>query len=932
MNNACINNASVSDDLLLRLWGKSDEHTETDYHPLLFHLLDVGFCARSLWRDGLFPLTRSLLAEALCLPEEEAQQVCVLLAAQHDLGKASAFQLKPSVQALAAQARAAGFDIAHPAQPEQPHGYVTACTLPSLAAGGVGGWQAELETAFLLGRITGGHHGTFPTKAELAPPKMSPSATLGTGLWDEARRALLLRVQAVLFPNTPPVALPTLDAAALVPLVGGFVSVADWLGSSFSPSPVRSVPEYAPQSQEQAARAVRDFGWTARPQFAVPAAFGDIFQDKDGRPFAPNPMQQEVATRADSAQGPYLLIVEAAMGEGKTEAALYAIDRALTTHQASGFFLALPTQATGNAMFERVLHDYLKKRAQGGLFNFQLVHAGSWNSPVFDKLKVAANTPDREDEQSRIAAQQWFTRKKQALLAPFGVGTIDQSLLGVLQTRHWFVRLFGLAGKVVVFDEVHAYDVYMGTILARLLGWLRALGCTVVLLSATLPDSKRRDLVQAWDSQADVPDAEYPRVTFIGNGGPAQSVHVRQETVAPKEVHVSYADPELQALAAAIRADLPDGGCAAVICNTVARAQEAHRLLRDALEPAGWDVTLFHARTTANWRAAREEAVLAAFGKKSGLRPRKAILVATQVAEQSLDLDFDWMASDMAPADLLLQRLGRLWRHPRPERPAVIPRFVVLCGEGADGLPVFPKGTDHVYDEYVLLRSRHFLPPGLLALPGRIDPLVQAVYGGPDLPEGLSAAWQEALTEAKGNSESAARNSAAAARRVLVPAPGQGAKNVLAQGERAGDVLRSLYDDDDPLVHETLRAATREGDPSLTIVCAGTDANGWALALPPASIPNAKTNSQAHAEAARTMLGFAVSVSSQGLLHVLKKDEYAPDAWKDSPLLRYHRSLTFDNGACDGVPGYRLRLSQDVGLEIEKAGQHSSPLGVSPRG
>ncbi len=916
-----MSNASLNDELLLRLWGKSDERDEAGYHPLLFHLLDVGFCARSLWRDGLSPLTRSLLADALCLSEEEAQQVCVLLAAQHDLGKASAFQLKPSVRALAAQARDAGFDIAHPAQPEQPHGYVTACTLPSLAAGGAGGWQAELETAFLLGRITGGHHGTFPTKAELAA--MSPSATLGMGLWDEARRALLLRVQAVLFANTPPVALPTLDTAALVPLVGGFVSVADWLGSSkthFSPSPVRSVPEYAPQSQEQAARAVRDFGWTARPQFAAPAAFGDIFQDKDGKAFAPNPMQQEVAVRADSAQGPYLLIVEAAMGEGKTEAALYAIDRALTTHQAGGFFLALPTQATGNAMFERVLHDYLEKRAQDGLFDFQLVHAGSWNSPVFDALKVAATAPDREDEQNRVVAQQWFTHKKQALLAPFGVGTIDQSLLGVLQTRHWFVRLFGLAGKVVVFDEVHAYDVYMGTILARLLGWLRVLGCTVVLLSATLPKAKRRDLVQAWDSQADVPDAKYPRVTFIGSGGPAESVQVRQETVTPKDVHVSYAAPDLQALAGAIKADLPDGGCAAVICNTVARAQEAYRLLRDALEPAGWDVTLFHARTIANWRAAREEAVLAAFGKK-GLRPRKAILVATQVAEQSLDLDFDWMASDMAPADLLLQRLGRLWRHPRPGRPAAIARFLVLCGEGADGLPVFPEGAAHVYDEYVLLRSRHFLPPGLLALPGRIDPLVQDVYGGLDMPEGLSDAWQEALEEAKRNSESAARNSAAAARRVLVPAPGKGAKNVLGQGERAGDVLRSLYDDDDPLVHETLRAATREGDPSLSVVCAGTDANGRALALPPASIPNAKADPQAHAQAARAMLGFAVSVSSQGLFHALKKDEYAPDAWKDSPLLRYHRALAFDNGLCDDVPGYRLRLSRDLGLEIEKEGQ-----------
>ncbi len=910
----------MNDELLLRLWGKSDPASDNNYHPLLFHLLDVGFCARALWREGLSALARARLADALGLPKLEAEQVCTLLAAQHDLGKASAFQLKPSVSHLAAKVRAAGFDILVPANPEHPHGFVSARVLPELVQDGTGGWRADIGTIGLLAQITGGHHGTFPSQSNLN--KINSANALGGPLWDEARRALLTHVQEILFPNALPVAVPKREAANVVPLLGGFVSIADWLGSSkehFKPSADVSVAAYAVRSEAQAQKAVQQFGWTKRPRFAAPAAFGDIFHDKHGKPFDPNPMQSTVENFADSAIGPYLLIVEAAMGEGKTEAALYAIDRALTTHAADGFFLALPTQATGNALFGRILKDYLRKRGHVGPQNFQLVHAGSFLHAPFDALQQAASAPDREDEVNCVVAQQWFTQKKQALLAPFGVGTIDQSLLGVLQTRHWFVRLFGLAGKVVVFDEVHAYDVYMGTILARLLRWLRMLNCTVVLLSATLPDGKRRELMQAWDKTASVPEETYPRVTFVANGK-AETVHAPQKTVAPKDVQVSYAAPDLAGLPDAVKNGLPDGGCAAVICNTVARAQEAYKLLRDALSGDGWEVTLYHARTLANWRAAREAETLAAFGKE-GPRPQKAVLIATQVAEQSLDLDFDWMASDMAPADLLLQRLGRLWRHPRGStRPVSEARFLVLCGMGEDGLPMFPDGTEYVYSRYVLLRSRLALQDRPLKLPADIDRLVQEVYASAE-PEGLSAAWQDALESSLEFQQKAARDSRKAAKQALVRPPDAGAQDVLEQGEAAGDVRAELYDDDDPQVHKSLRAATREGDPSVSIVCTGTDANGSALAKPPDAIPDPKTRYPAHVEAARRALGFSVSVSNKKLFHTVVNIK-PPSAWQNSPFLRYHRALHFDNGLCETVTGFRLRLSEELGLVIEQGEQN----------
>src|SRR5207248_6281763 len=120
-------------------------------------------------------------------------------------------------------------------------------------------------------------------------------------------------------------------------------------------------------------------------------------------------------------------------------------------------------------------------------------------NPRFERLRYAAWVYDEEKRPSAVVAEEWFARnKKQALLAPFGVGTIDQALLAVLQTRHVFVRLFGLAGKCVVLDEVHAYDAYMTTLMERLLRWLAALGCPVMLLSATLPRDKRVKLLRAY--------------------------------------------------------------------------------------------------------------------------------------------------------------------------------------------------------------------------------------------------------------------------------------------------------------------------------------------------------------------------------------------------------------------------------------------------
>ena len=915
---------------LLRLWGKTDKNNPDNYHPLLFHLLDVGHVTQRLWTQALSPRLRGKVAQALGLNEANTTRLVVLLAAQHDLGKASAFQRKDT----GLWNRLGTIGLTLRVIKDRPHGYVSAKALPNLVKQGIGGWSANADVARGLAQITGGHHGTFPTSADL---NMGP-LTLGGKEWDQARTDLLREVSRVFFADENlsenPIFCPreALTDSCLFPLLGGLISVADWIGSSsfFPPAGPISLSSYVLLSQKRAEAALKEFGWMAAPRFAAPALFREMF------PFTPNRMQQKTVEWTSAATDPYLLIIEAAMGDGKTEAALYAADQALATDQARGFYIALPTQATGNAMFRRV-QTYLEGRGHGGPLNLQLVHAGAFLSEEFEDLQQAAqelkdleelenaqiygdnaeaqSSTSNEGQIGRVVAESWFTARKRPLLARFGVGTIDQSLLGVLQTKHWFVRLLGLAGKVVVFDEVHAYDIYMSTLLCRLLRWLRVLDCTVILLSATLPALARQELVTAWTGEPSmIPAAEYPRLTFCSADALANTETVADLNPITKEVLLGWADSDWESVWDRLHADLPNGGGALLLCNTVTRAQDAYACLSPRLTAEGWTVKLFHARTPAGWRQEAEKEVLAIFGKTSDLDRRrlKTLLIATQIVEQSLDIDFDWIATEMAPADLILQRMGRLWRHPGRQRKVDTAQFVVLCGRSADDFPVFPDYAELIYDRFILLRSWLALQKRgrTLILPAAIDALVQEVYD-PAMPEGLSEDWPAVLTEAQDVQERQKAEDQGKADAVSLPIPDEGPESILELGSAAAHIRRKLWEDDDPRVHETVRAATRLGDPSVGVICTGTDEHGEPLAEMPTGEPNLKT--------IRKMLRFGLPLSRPIPLFRALIVTDPPDTWKESSLLRYHREIEFMQGRA-AVGSYDLRLTRAEGLVIKKQG------------
>jgi CRISPR-associated endonuclease/helicase Cas3 len=485
---------------------------------------------------------------------------------------------------------------------------------------------------------------------------------------------------------------------------------------------------------------------------------------------------------------------------------------------------------------------------------------------------------------------------------------VDQALLSVLQTKHFFVRLFGLSHKTVIFDEVHAYDTYMATLLQHLLRWLAAMDTTVILLSATLPARSRQELVEAYTGRDLDLSALYPSITWATKD--AEGVlPLSASATSTRTLALEWIDGELEALVESLRDALWEGGCVAVICNTVGRAQEVYNLLADeSLVPEN-DLILFHARFPFAWRQEIEDRVLARFRKDATDRPSQAIVVATQVIEQSLDLDFDLMVSQVAPVDLLLQRAGRLHRHTRDRRPAPLstPRLWVMLPEMQGNLPQW--GSDGwIYAPYVLLRSYLVLRGcETLTVPDDVPALIAAVYDDPEmLPPVADASLANALEKAYEQMLEKMDQQEYQAEMNLIAWPDDA--DVFSTRNRQ-------LDEDNPELHEAWRALTRLTRPSVTLVCLHRQADGRVTLEPEGQIPvdlTRKPNRQLTTELAQ----HAVTISDYRVVkHFLSLE--TPLGWREHALLRYYRAAIFDHGRCECTDTL-LTLDRHRGLIIGK--------------
>lgn len=583
---------------------------------------------------------------------------------------------------------------------------------------------------------------------------------------------------------------------------------------------------------------------------------------------------------------------------------MYLADYWGAQHGQRGCYFALPTQATSDQMFTRIA-SFLRHRYPNDVVNLQLLHGHASLSAEFTVLQQNAHKlfkPEQIDAgddangQSTIVAAEWFTNRRRALLAPFGVGTVDQALLAVLQTKHGFVRLWGLAAKTVIVDEVHAYDTYMTTLLARLLEWLAALGTSVVLLSATLPRLRRQHLLGAFAKGAGLTntklpaDAPYPGLSWV-SAADTGSRPVETSSSSDKQIGLSWVDTDL---GPRLRRALEGGGCAAVICNTVGRAQQVYQELKRYFPG---EIDLLHARFLYKDRQEREKRVLERFGKTStAQRPHRSVLVSTQIIEQSLDLDFDLMISDMAPVDLLLQRAGRLHRHQR-SRPSGLENaelWIASPRVNGDGAPEFDPGTVAVYDPHVLLRSWLALHGrSSIAVPADIPEVIEAVYDERQCPAeyggGVQAAWE--LTRSQLQQAVGSEQQAAAHRYIHHPGFA-GLLSRLAGEPRAEDA---------PELHPAHQALTRLIGPSVRLVC--MQAGDTGVSHTPST------------QEAEELLRNSVTLTSRSVVGDLLAQE-PPRSWQRSPLLRQHRLILFDSQSTAVCGTRRLKLDDELGVLI----------------
>lgn len=760
-------------------WGKArpEKGAGAPCHRLPFHALDVAACAKVLAEQSRFGVEE--LARAMEWPEDAVRRLFVFFVALHDVGKfASSFQnLAPELAP-----RKAGETQSLLAKPLR---HDTLGWLLWQDAGRREWFGRELdedaaEFAEIWMRVVAGHHGKPPI--ENFGARHRPRAERYFSDADVAAAGAFARdVAELLLPDGLPVA----DGKALDALkrgswqLAGLEVLADWLGSNAQFFPYRIEPlelraYWETTALPRARQAVRAAGLETHATRRWSGA-------RELLEFARLTPLQEYAATVELGPGPQIFLFEDVTGAGKTEAAFLLAHRIMATGLAHGLYFALPTMATANQMYERTAGIYRRLYADPANASLVLAHGARHLVKEFRASVVASGEPPAErtapGEPLAASAQlnAWLADSgKKALLADVGVGTIDQALFGVLPVRHQSLRLLGLAGKVLIVDEVHAYDEYMTELLEKLVEAQSMQAGCVVLLSATVPAQLRSRLMAAfargrgWRGCPVAVDSRYPLATH-GTDGVVWPEACETRAELKRSVAIQPLHREQDVAKRMLRA-AESGHCACWIRNTVEDARCGFERLRAA---AAERVGLFHSRFAMADRLEIENGVLRSFGKASTPNQRRGqLLVATQVVEQSLDLDFDELFIDLAPVDLVIQRAGRLRRHARTAEGAPRtngadgrgdPVLHLLCPEwtaepGADWYSrLFPK-AQFVYPnagtlwrtERALLDAGRIVTPGAPGEAGSVRELIEAVYGdgAMEIPEALERQTRQAEGQA----------------------------------------------------------------------------------------------------------------------------------------------------------------------------------------
>lgn len=491
--------------------------------------------------------------------------------------------------------------------------------------------------------------------------------------------------------------------------LSGLAVLSDWLGSNtdYFPYQTQAMPlaEYWPRALQQAQYALEQTELVScQPNELLTLA--DLFPNKNTPVIHATPLQALAEAQAIT-PSPHLFILEDVTGAGKTEAALLLAHRLMIAGQSNSLYFALPTMATANGMYGRMQEVYRHLFKASSNPSLILAHGASdmvkdFNQSILPKPTVAQSDYGDGTAPAGAHCNAWLAdNNKKALLADIGIGTIDQALLAILPSRHQSLRLLGLLNKTLIADEIHASDAYQHELLLSLLRAHATAGGSAILLSATLPQQQRQALLSAfaegagWDNTVvqKTDECSYPLFTCLNQAGLQETVVATRESVQ-REVKVAFLS-EQSAITDLLEQVMEQEQCACWIRNTVKDAVEAYETFK-AQHP-DWQIELFHARYALGDRLDIEKRVLERFNAKSSFTTRsRRLLIATQVVEQSLDLDFDYLISDLAPIDLLIQRAGRLRRHARDQQ-----------GNRIDAADQRGPATLHIYAPDLSLAPNH---------------------------------------------------------------------------------------------------------------------------------------------------------------------------------------------------------------------------------
>lgn len=713
------------------MWAKKtiDDNGQMKWLPLKQHLIDTSFVIRTLYNIYLSEGQREIIRESIHGDNDTAQKLVSFLGLSHDYGKLSAsFQTQKSYNhskelddELLEKLIRQGY------WPDSNYSLANTKYSPHALAG-----EALLEhygVNVSVAGLIGGHHGKPIDKRKTVKEQIERAGYLDNYYvkedknniihkkWDAKQKSFFNWIlKKSHYEDVKDI--PTIDSIAAQVILEGLLIMSDWIASCSEYFPLFDMDQTEPTDKQRLEHGFRK--WFETPEW-MPQINSDAkkyYEERFG--FQPRKFQEKIYGVMNSTTHPGLVIIESGMGSGKTEAALATAEQMASKDKSDGVFFALPTQATSNSMFTRV-KDWLSKVSEDdeNIHSIQLVHGKAALNNDFKKLPDQPNIYDEDDK--GVISNQWFLGSKKSMLDSFVVGTIDQFLLVALKKKHLSLRHLGFSKKVVICDEIHSNDAYMSEYMNRALEWMGHYKVPVILLSATLSKQKRNDLITSYTGSRDFESSNvlsYPLVTYTDG----KSVNYIDDF--PKEASQNIIVNKLseEHLLTKVEELLADGGVLGIIVNTVKRAQKLAKLF---ISKYGEDkVELLHSSFISTQRTQKERKLVKNIGK-NGDRPKLKIVIGTQVLEQSLDIDFDCLITDLAPMDLILQRVGRLQRHDikRPDK-LMNPTLYVLNAKEDDSLE---SGSKAIYGEYLLEKTKDYLPVSI-TLPKDIPELVSKVY------------------------------------------------------------------------------------------------------------------------------------------------------------------------------------------------------------